>query len=470
MKANYAYFLSVVAALGGFLFGFDTAIVNGALVFLKREFLLSNVQTEVAAGSLLGGCVVGTALAGALGDRYGRKLILLASAALFALAAVGAAVPRDLTQFVIARIAGGIAIGLVSTLVPLYIAEIAPAARRGQMVSLYQFAIVIGILIAYAVSALLAPLGLVSWRWMFASAVLPSAIFFVALCFVPESPRWLVAQLRIEEALAVLTRLETAASAASRLHQIRSAISSETASVFDLLQPAYRPALMVGAGLACLCQITGINTILYYGAFIFTEQTGKASDATALKANIIIGIVNLLATVLTLAVIDSWGRKKLLLWSSGGMSISLLVLGASIRFSLSPILSLVLILSFVASFAIGMGPVIWVLISEIFPAGIRGRAVSVATVVLWTSCLLVTVSFLSLVSALGPAGAFWLYGALSIFSFLFILRFVPETKGKTLEEIQRTWQRSASEPATLSPHKPSPGHGPNSIRTRTGQE
>ncbi len=441
MRLTYSYLISAIAALGGFLFGFDTAIINGALLFLKQEFRLSDVSTEFAAGSLLGGCVAGTAIAGTLADRFGRKLVLLASAALFAIAAIGAAVPKDLTSFVIARILGGVAIGLVSTLVPLYIAEVSPAAQRGRMVSLYQFAIVIGILAAYGVSALLASSGQSSWRWMFASAAAPSAIFFCALFAVPESPRWLVQQGRITQALAILGRLEGLEFASGRINEIRDAVSAREPSISELFQPIYRPALVIGVGLACLCQITGINTILYYGAIIFTEQAGAATAKAALIGNIIIGGVNLLATILTLAVIDSWGRKKLLLWSSAGMAVSLALLGIAIKLGLNYLVALTCVLTFVAFFAIGMGPVIWVIMSEIFPTGIRGRAISLATVVLWSSCLLVTVTFLSLVKELGPAGTFWLYSGLSLVSFLFIMRSVPETKGRTLEQIQSDWRQ-----------------------------
>jgi sugar porter (SP) family MFS transporter len=444
MKNRYAYLISAVAALGGFLFGFDTAIVNGALVFLKREFALNNVQTEWAAGSLLAGCIAGTAVAGALGDRRGRKWPLLLSAALFAVAAIGAAVPQTLAQFVVARVAGGIAIGLVSTLVPLYIAEIAPATTRGRMVTFYQLAIVIGIVVAYFVSAILAPVGTVSWRWMFASAAIPSVIFLGALIPLPESPRWLVQRSRTAEALTILMRVEDVAGASARLREIEQAISEERASLKELLAPTLRPAVFIGCGLACLCQITGINTILYYGALIFTEQARGHSDASALQANVTIGFINFLATVITLAAIDSWGRKKLLLWSSGGMAICLLLLGLSLRLDFSSTVSLVFILAFVGFFAIGMGPVVWVIISEIFPTKIRGRAISICTVVLWSSCLLVTVTFLSLMTALGAAVTFWTYALLSFLTFVFIFRFVPETKGRALEVIQQNWLKTAT--------------------------
>jgi SP family arabinose:H+ symporter-like MFS transporter len=446
MKSLYANLIASVAALGGFLFGYDTAIINGALIFLKREFALSDVATEWAAGSLLGGCIGGTAIAGWLADRFGRKWILLSSAALFAIAAIGAAEPHTLNEFVVARIAGGIAIGLVSTLVPVYIAEIAPAAARGRMVSFYQLAIVIGILAAYLASAELAGFGAASWRWMFLTAALPSAVFFIALLFVPESPRWLVQRSRKVDALAILSRIETPALATEHLRDIEHAMSEENGSFTELINPVFRPALIVGAGLACLCQITGINTILYYGAILFTEHTHGGSQTSALRANVTIGIINLAATLVTLAIIDSWGRKKLLLTSSGGMAAALGLLGCALGLHWSGTIALICVLAFVAFFAIGMGPIPWVLIAEIFPARIRGRAASVCTIVLWSSCLLVTVTFLSLIRAAGAAATFELYAALSALTFFFIVRAVPETKGKTLEEIQERWQQTSRLP------------------------
>jgi sugar porter (SP) family MFS transporter len=438
----YVYRVSLVAALGGLLFGYDTAIINGAIVFLKRHFALSDVQTEVAASSLLLGCVVGASLAGALGDWLGRRKLLLAAAAIFAVSAVATALPRNLVELCLARLAAGVAIGIASMLAPLYIAEVSPAAIRGRLVSLNQFAIISGILISYLAGWLLSHLGEESWRWMFLSAVLPSLLFFFALFTVPESPRWLVKEGRESEALRVLERLGGDGAAAARLQEIRSAISQESGSIRELFQPSLRRPLVIGLMLAILQQVTGINTILYYGSIIFTEQVGARSTSAALWANVVIGFVNLVGTVIALYVIDKLGRKSLLMIASGGMGVSLILLGAVffVRPSAGSAV-LAMILCYVGFFAVGMGPGVWVLLSELFPTRIRARAMSIATVSLWIACMVISLTFLSLVSAISAAGAFWVYAAMCVFTFFFVWRVTPETKGKTLEQIERSWFR-----------------------------
>ncbi len=439
---TYVYLISLVAAVGGLLFGFDIAIINGALVFLKRQFALTSFQTEVAASALLAGCVVGAATAGALSDRYGRRRILLLAAAIFALSAVAAAVPRNLIEFVAARFLGGLAIGVASVLSPLYIAEMAPADIRGRLVSINQFAIVIGILLAYFVSWILSGIGDSSWRWMFASAALPSAFFLVALLAVPESPRWLVKEGRAQEALAVLARVSGPRHAQAQLEDIRLAVAEETGAVTDLLKPGLRRPLVIAVTLAILQQITGVNTILFYGALIFTEHAGNQTASAALLANVVIGATNFLFTIVALAVIDRLGRRALLMLASGGMAASLALLGLLFKLNpnaIFPILAVILV--FVAFFAVGMGPGVWVVMSELFPTRIRGRAMAIATVTLWLACTALTLTFLSLVNAVGPSGAFWLYASICVFTYVFVWRVLPETKGRTLEEIERSWLR-----------------------------
>jgi len=439
----YVYLVTLVAALGGFLFGFDIAIINGAVVFLKRQFALTEFQTEIAASSLLLGCAIGAAIAGTLSDRLGRRRMLLASAAMFALSAIAAALPRNLTEFILARFAGGLAIGVASMLSPLYIAEMSPARIRGRLVSMNQFAIVIGILSAYLVSWLLSGLGLVSWRWMFASAAVPSVLFFLSLLRVPESPRWLIKEGRHGEALGILSRLKGDGDARAEFEDIRRTIAEESGSLAQLLQPGLRRPLIIALALAVLQQVTGVNTILFYGSIIFTEQVGGQTDSSALLANVVIGLVNFLFTIVALAVIDRIGRKPLLLIASGGMGLCLLVLGMTFRIQpAGGSLILAVMLCYVACFAVGMGPGVWVVMSELFPTRIRGRAMAIATVTLWLACLLLTLTFLSLVSAITVSGAFWLYGAICAVAFLFVLFVVPETKGKTLEEIERSWMHS----------------------------
>jgi len=447
----YVLLASIVAATSGLLFGFDIAVINGAILFLRQQFGLGEVETELAASSLLVGCVFGASFAGSLSDRFGRRRTLVISAVLFGLSAVGAALPRNLAEFVAARFAGGLAIGMASLLAPLYIAEVSPARIRGRLVSLNQMAIVSGILLAYLINWLLSYLGPESWRWMFASAVVPSLAFFIALFFVPESPRWLTEQGREKEALEVLTRVNGRQQALTELAQIREVIAEETGSLRELLQPGFRRALAIAVALAVLQQITGINTVLFYGSVIFQEQVGGRSETSAIGANVVIGLINFAATIVALWLIDRSGRRRLLMVSSGAMALGQFALGAAFLLEPRPfLLILAIMLACVAAFAVGLGPGVWVLLAEIFPTRIRGRAMSIATVSLWAACVALTMTFLSLVSAISITGAFWLYGAMCVITYLLVWLAAPETKGKTLEEIERLWRRAAQKQEVMS--------------------
>ncbi len=440
VSPRYAYLIAAVAALSGLLFGFDTAVINGALIFLRAELGLTTRGTETATSALLVGCALGAAAAGWLTDRLGRRRILVVSALLFAASSVGAAVPRTLAEFVAARLAGGLAIGVASVLAPLYIAEISPRAIRGRLVSLNQMAIVSGILLAYFVNWLLSFAGSSSWRWMFASAAVPSVAFFVALLFVPESPRFLVEQGRTVDALAVLTRVNGVDQAALEFEEIRDTIAEEAGTLRELFAARLRKPLGIAVFLAVFQQITGINTVIYYGALIFKEQVGGQSDSAAIGANVAVGTINFLMTIVALWVIDRLGRRPLMMIASGGMAAALLVLGLLFRLQPPPaLLILGVILLYTASFSVGLGPGVWIVISELFPTRIRGRAMSIATLCLWLACILITATFLSLVEAVGSSGAFWIYAATSVVNFLFIWRLMPETKGRSLEEIERSW-------------------------------
>ena len=435
---GYSYRISSVTALSGFLFGFDTAIINGAIVFLRRHFHWTEIETEVAAGSLLAGCARGAGIAGALSDRFGRKIVLLLSAVIFAFSSVATALPNGLGEFVAARVVAGVAIGIASMLAPLYIAEVSPAAIRGRLVSMNQLAIVLGILVSYLVGWAMAGLGEGSWRWMFAVAAVPSLLFFGALFFVPESPRWLVKEGRRDEAAQVLARL---GEPPSQLREIERVIAVESGSLRQLLEKGLRRPLVIGVTLAILQQVTGINTVLYYGSIIFTEQAGAASTSAALWANVLVGAMNLVFTVVALFTIDRLGRKVLLISAAGGMGLSLTALGFVFTAgSVTPSRVLALILCYVACFSFGMGPGVWVVISELFPTRIRGRAMSLATVALWLACLLITLTFLSLVKAFTAAGAFWIYAFMCACTVWFVWKFTPETKGKNLEEIEQQWK------------------------------
>ena len=434
------YLISAAAALGGLLFGFDIAVINGALVFLRKQFALSDLQTEIAASSLLLGCVFGASFAGTLSDRFGRKRILLWAAALFLLSSLGAALPRNLNEFAAARLLGGIAIGMESMLSPLYVAEISPARIRGRLVALNQLAIVVGILCAYLMSWLLQGLGDTSWRWMFASAILPSLLFLISFLRCPETPRWLIQRGEIAEARRVLTMVGADGDMESEIRDIQEAIATESGSLKELFAPGLRRPLIIAVSLAVLQQVTGINTILFYGSLIFTEKVASQTAASALWANVMIGLVNLISTVVALAIIDRIGRKPLLLVAAGGMAISEFLLGLFFWLAPGAVLPILgLVLACVVFFAVGLGPAVWVMMSELFPTRIRGRAMSIATISLWIACLALTFTFLSLARAITVTGAFWIYAGMCVVTFVFVWKLVPETKGKTLEEIERSW-------------------------------
>jgi len=435
-SASSVYLPAMVAAIGGLLFGFDTAVINGAIVFIKQQFGLTDSQTEIAASSLLLGCVIGASVAAFTSDRFGRKRVLLSAAALFTLSSIGSALPRNLIEFAVARLVGGVAIGIASTLSPLYIAEISPAQKRGLLVSLNQLAIVTGILLSYSVNYLLTGAGPTNWRWMFASAALPSIAFFLTLLFIPESPRWLMQRGREQEAAHFLAQIVGPQAAPGEIAAIRAAISEESG---DLLDPTFRKAMIVAIAIALFSQFTGINTIIYYGSIVFLEHVPHQTASTALWANVIIGAINFVATIAGMLLIDRAGRKSILMSAFGGMALSLAAVSAAIRFQASGVIVLMFVLTYVACFAVGVGTGTWVLMAEICPTRVRGRAMSVATVFLWCGTLLVTLTFLSLVTVFTAPGVFLLYAAVSIAAFLFVWRGVPETKGRTLEEIEKFW-------------------------------
>ena len=438
----YVVLLATTAAISGFLFGFDTAVINGVLLFLRRQFALSNLQTEIAASSLLLGCLLGAAGASMIGDRYGRKKSLIASAVLFALSAVGAASASTVTLFSVARLVGGLAIGLASVLTPVYIAEISPSKNRGTLVSLNQFAIVIGILVAYLVNWQLSRTGESSWRWMLAVAAIPSLAFLAGLLVIPESPRWLISKGKHSEGERILARIFGAQAAKEQVGAIERVAANEEGSWHEVFSTGMRKRLTVGMMLALFSQITGINTVLYYGSIIISEHFPGQSTTMALVANVIIGTVNLLFTIVAMIFLDRWGRRAILMTASGGMGLALtiLVIGLNIP-NISPVLMLASILLYVAFFALGMGPGPWLIISEIFPTKVRGRAASIATSTLWSGTLLVTFTFLSLVKVLNLSGTFAIYGGLSFVCFLYVWKMVPETKGRSLEEIQQVWRK-----------------------------
>jgi sugar porter (SP) family MFS transporter len=434
----YVIFVTVIAAIGGLLFGFDTAIVAGATRYLKDQFALTSIQEGWAVSVVLIGCMFGAGISGTISDRIGRKRFMLVSAVLFLVSAVGCALPRTIAEFVVFRFIGGLGIGSASILAPLYISEIAPARIRGALVSVNQMAIVTGILLAYFINWAFAGVGPSNWRWMYAAGALPSVIFFILLLRVPESPRWLVKQSRESEALGVLSRVNTADLAAAEVSSIKEALAMEKGSLAELFRPGFRRALLIAVVLAILQQITGINAVLYYAPRIF-ERAGF-SRMSAIGQSTIVGFVNMLFTIVAIVLVDRIGRKPLLLTSAGGMGVSLLLLGAAFKSqAFSGPLILGLILLYIAFFAMAMGPIVWVVLAEIFPTRMRGSAMAIATVILWISDFAVTLSFPVIADRLNESTAFWLYGAMCAIDFVFMLAVLPETKGKTLEEIETHW-------------------------------
>lgn len=441
---GYVALLAATTAVSGFLFGFDTAVISGVLLFLRRQLSLSDLQTEIAASSLLLGCLLGAAVASMTGDRYGRKRSLLLSAVLFALSSLGAAAASTLAFFAVARFAGGLAIGLASVLTPVYIAEISPSKNRGTLVSLNQLAIVIGILAAYLVNWRLSQMGEGSWRWMLAVAAIPSFAFFAGLLAIPESPRWLISKGRHKEGERILARILGAGAVRGQVEAVQRAAASEEGSWREVFSAGLRPRLKIGIVLALFQQITGINTVLYYGSIIINEHFSSRSAGVALEANVGVGVVNLVFTILAMIFLDRWGRRAILMTASGGMGLALTTLVVGLNLHSPPaFLPLASILLYVAFFALGMGPGPWLIISEIFPTKVRGRAASVATSALWSGTLAVTFTFLSLVNTLSLSGTFAIFGVLSFMCFGYVWKAVPETKGRTLEQIQEAWDRQS---------------------------
>ncbi len=444
---RYVTLVSIAAALGGLLFGFDTAVVSGAVGFMQDRFGLSDLQVGWAVSSLIIGCIVGAALSGTLSDRLGRKKVLIAAALLFVVGSIGSAIPDTFAGYVIARMIGGVGIGITSTLSPLYNAEIAPAKYRGRLVALNQFAIVSGIFLTYFVNSGIAGYGddawdiSTAWRWMFGVGAIPGIVYMLLLLLVPESPRWLIKQGRAEEALPILLRIHGEEAAKKEVLEIKESFREERTPFRELFKPGLRFALFVGVGIAVLQQITGINAILYYAPEILKE-TGAGTNA-ALVQTILVGFINFVFTILSIWLIDKAGRKALLLIGTSAMTISLALIGLAFRtgHSSGPLV-LILILVYVAAFAISLGPVVWVLLSEIFPNRVRGRATAVASMALWAADYLVSQSFPPLLKSAGPAATYWIFGALSLLTVLFTVRFVPETKGKSLEEIEKLWKKA----------------------------
>lgn len=446
-NSNIIYKATLVASVGGLLFGYDTAVISGAIGFMKIYYQLSDVMTGWVASCALLGCIVGAMYSGKLSDYVGRKKVLMLSGFLFTISSVGTAIAPNLWIFVLFRIIGGMGIGIASMLSPMYISEMAPAGIRGRLISIFQLGIVSGILIIYFVNAYIAGIHNESWnistgwRWMFGSGIIPSVIFVLLLLTVPESPRWLAGQRRNTEALEILSQINGKAIAQQELESINESLKDETPFSFsDVREPKVKRALGIGILLAVFSQITGINAIMYYAPEIF-KATGVGSDSAFIQT-ILVGIINVIFTFVAIRYVDQWGRKKLLLLGISGMSICLFIVGLAFYSQQQGYLVLIAILGYIASFAMSLGPLTFVVIAEIFPTKARATAMSVATFFLWAAVFLVSQTFPVLIGSIGNAYTFWLYMLVAVIAFLFIWKRIPETKGKTLEEIENTWQEN----------------------------
>ena len=433
-----------VAALGGLLFGFDTSVISGAMLFLQTDFHLTDVQLEFAVGAALAGALVGSALAGYCTDRWGRRWMLLVTALGFGLFAVLSGLAVGLISFSVARFFVGACIGIASLVVPLYISEMAPARIRGALVSLNQLAITVGIGVAYFVDYALA--GSRNWRWMFISAVIPAIILLIGMIFLPESPRWLARQGFRERALENFRRLGRGDEAETELAEVEGALQEEEEGFSSLFQPGFRVAVFVGVVLAIFTQITGINTIIYYSPVIL-RMSGYPSEKAAILAAAAIGVANILITVVSIVLVDRLGRRFLLLLATAGMTVALGLVGLAFKYHAGGMVVFYEVILYILSFGIGLGPVFWLLASEIYPTKIRGKAMSLATWSVWGANWLVAGTFLSRIHAAGPAGTFWIFAAICVLAFVFCYAFVPETKGQSLEAIERHWRHFGEKPA-----------------------
>jgi sugar porter (SP) family MFS transporter len=454
---GYLVPICLVATLGGLLFGYDTGVISGAIERLTVHFRLDEVMTGWASGCVLIGCAAGVLIVGPVSDRFGRKKALVLAAGLFLISAVGTALPHDIRTFILFRFLGGIGIGIASMSTPMYIAEIAPAHLRGRLVAINQIAIVSGIALVYLVNYFIARGGdqawneSSGWRWMFAGGVIPAIAFALLLIRIPESPRWLVEMGRDAEAGAILAKVAGDQHAHSELTCIRESLSSKQSAPWtQLLSRGLRRPLVIGILLAVLQQVTGINVFLYFGTTIFKNMSTSTGVDAGMLQQIIVGGASALSTVVAIAMVDKWGRKPLMFLGALGMGMSLLLMGLMAQNISNPAVidrwMLVFIILYVVCFGLSVGPVTWVILAEIFPTAVRGRALGLATFFLWMADYAVTQTFPILdakdswfVRHFNHAFPFYIYAGFCLALLVVLWRLVPETKGKSLEEIERSW-------------------------------
>ena len=451
---TYLYLVCLVAALGGFLFGFDTAVISGTITLVKSDFGLNAVSEGWFVSCALLGCIIGVSVSGKLSDTYGRKIVLILSAFLFLISAIGCMYATSFAWLIAFRLIGGLGIGVASMVSPLYISEFAPSRLRGTMVSLYQLALTIGIVTAYFSNSFLAShtgdyiaggqsekiFSAEVWRGMLGLGGVPALIFLLSLLSVPESPRWLLTKGRTALARKILTRIDGQESADKEVTAFLSQNETEKdASIRVLFEPVYRKALWIGLLLPFLSQVCGINAVIYYGPRIL-EQAGFTLN-NALGGQVTIGLVNVVFTFVAIFTVDKWGRKPLLYFGIGGAVFSLIIIGLLFQLWMtSGPWILMFILAFIACFAFSFGPVCWVVIGEIFPNNIRGKAMSLATLTLWIGNFFVGQLTPLMLEGLGSAWTFWIFAICCAPALYLTWKLIPETKGRSLEEIDAHWQ------------------------------
>src|SRR5437667_1450127 len=437
--ARFVYVAAFFAALGGLLFGYDTGVISGALIFIKREFGLTTAAEEIPVIGGLLGATIGAVVGGKAAELFGRRRVLLVTAASFGVCALTSAVAPSPPILIVSRTVLGLAIGLASTNVPVYLSEVAPPHVRGWVVSLFQLAVTVGIVVAYLTDYAFA--GVEGWRWMLGLAVAPALVFGTGMFFLPETPRWLIRGGQHEVAHRVLVRIREVPDVNVEIEEIKASLAQQTESGrwVDLLSRQVRPALVVGLGLAIFQQITGINTVIYYAPKIL-QAAGFNSASGAILATAGVGVVNVSMTIIAMFLVDRAGRRPLLLVGIAGMIVTLGMLGLSFRISNQSVqlawIAVICLMGYVASLAISLGPIFWLMIAEIYPLKIRGLAEGMAATFNWGSNLVVSLTFLTLVEKLGASSTFLLYAFASVASWLFAYHLALETKGRKLEEIE----------------------------------
>jgi len=445
--------ITIVASLGGFLFGFDMAVISGVLPFIEKQFSLSAALEGWFVSAALVGCIIGVLFSGELSDRMGRRKPLLISATLFLLSALGCAFLPSLPLVIASRILGGIGIGIASNVVPLYISEIAPANIRGRLVTYYQFAITLGILIAYLSNAALVNYnsgvegGLFHneiWRAMFGVGAVPAILFLLGLFIVPESPRWLIQKGRTDEGLRIIRSISGSEAAANPTEQT----VHREGSYKEIFAPNMRRALLIGILLPLFSQFSGINAIIYYGPSILSNAGISLSNS--LISQIIFGAANMLFTLVAIWKVDSWGRRPLYLWGTAGATVTLLATGLCFHFgATSSVWLLVCVLGFLACFAFSIGPLKFVVASEIFPNAIRGRALAISIMTMWVADTIVGQLTPILLKDFGSAGTFFFFAFFCVVAFVVVYKLLPETKGQSLEHIENYWKEKGIDASTI---------------------